>query len=64
MARIKRAATFKPNVFVAGKSGTAFLCGCKITENLPYCDGTHNTILHKDFVFIYIFGIGVMFENG
>jgi CDGSH-type Zn-finger protein len=37
-------ATFKPNVFVAEKSGTAFLCGCKMTGNPPYCDGTHNTI--------------------
>ena len=39
----KEGATFKPNVFVAEKSGTAFLCGCKMAENPTYCDGPHNT---------------------
>ena len=40
----KEGAKFKPNVFVAEESGTAFLRDCKITETPPHCNGTHNTI--------------------
>lgn len=33
---------FKPNVFKAEKSETAWLCQCKQTGDAPFCDGTHN----------------------
>jgi len=32
---------FKPQKFVAEKSSATYLCGCKKSKNLPYCDGTH-----------------------
>jgi len=40
----KGAGEFKPNIFIAEKSGTGFLCGCKRTRDTPYCDGTHNSL--------------------
>jgi len=40
----KGAGEFKPNIFIAEKSGTVFLCGCKRTRDTPYCDGTHNSL--------------------
>jgi CDGSH-type Zn-finger protein len=30
--------------FVAESSGTFNLCGCKSTDDKPFCDGTHNVI--------------------
>jgi CDGSH iron-sulfur domain-containing protein 3 len=29
---------------VATASGTVNLCGCKGTDDRPYCDGTHNML--------------------
>ncbi len=40
----KEADVFKPNVFVAEKTETAFLCGCKQTGNAPRCDGSHKSL--------------------
>lgn len=34
----------KPRMFVAEKTGTAWLCGCKASKTQPFCDGTHNTL--------------------
>ncbi|HIF29463.1 MAG TPA: hypothetical protein EYQ76_01265 [Candidatus Marinimicrobia bacterium] len=28
-------------VFKAEKDGEMYLCGCKQSTNVPYCDGTH-----------------------
>jgi len=30
-----------PNVFVAEKTETKYLCACKLTKNEPFCDGSH-----------------------
>lgn len=35
---------FRPIVFEAKESGTAYLCGCKRTGDKPWCDGTHETL--------------------
>ena len=35
---------FKPHVFEAGESKTAYFCRCKQTCNAPYCDGSHNQL--------------------
>ena len=35
---------FRPLVFTAEKTGTAWLCGCKQLQEGPFCDGTHNQI--------------------
>ena len=35
---------FKPMVFTAEASETAYLCGCKATASGPFCDGTHNDL--------------------
>ena len=40
----KEAGEFKPNIFIAEKSGAVFLCGCKRTKGAPYCDGTHKSL--------------------
>ena len=41
MARlVKRTATGPYKVDVS--SETKFICGCGLSKNLPYCDGTHN----------------------
>lgn len=36
-----RGSEFKPHLFVAEETKTAYLCGCKHTANPPFCDGTH-----------------------
>jgi CDGSH-type Zn-finger protein len=30
--------------FVASHTGTFNICGCKATDDEPYCDGTHNVL--------------------
>ena len=35
---------FKPTVFDADKTGTAYLCGCKNTGGAPMCDGAHKNL--------------------
>jgi len=41
MARlVKRTATGPYKVDVS--SETKWICGCGLSKNLPYCDGTHN----------------------
>ena len=35
-----------PLRFVPEQDSTAWLCGCKYTNNPPYCDGTHK----QDFI--------------
>ena len=35
---------FKSFKFIAEKTGTVWLCGCKETKNMPFCDGTHTTL--------------------
>ncbi|KAJ3079062.1 hypothetical protein HK102_004054, partial [Quaeritorhiza haematococci] len=32
---------FKPKQFTVEEKKTYYLCGCKLTENAPFCDGTH-----------------------
>jgi CDGSH-type Zn-finger protein len=34
----------EPLEFVAPSTGTFNLCGCKATDDEPWCDGTHNMI--------------------
>ena len=34
----------EPVAFTAAVSGMVNLCGCKSTDDQPYCDGTHNII--------------------
>jgi CDGSH-type Zn-finger protein len=34
----------EPLTFVARATETANLCGCKETDDPPYCDGTHNIL--------------------
>ncbi len=34
----------EPLTFVAARTETAMLCGCKGTDDPPYCDGTHNIL--------------------
>jgi CDGSH-type Zn-finger protein len=34
----------QPHRFVAETSGTFNLCGCKGTDDRPFCDGTHNIL--------------------
>ena len=36
--------SFLPLRFVAESSGTFNLCGCKSTDDAPFCDGTHNML--------------------
>jgi CDGSH iron-sulfur domain-containing protein 3 len=36
--------SLEPLRFVANASGTVNLCGCKGTDDRPYCDGTHNML--------------------
>ncbi|MDG1873854.1 MAG: CDGSH iron-sulfur domain-containing protein [Mariniblastus sp.] len=36
--------SFKPMVFEATESETAYYCQCKHTGNAPKCDGTHKTV--------------------
>ena len=33
-----------PNVFECAESKTFYLCGCKASNNAPFCDGTHATL--------------------
>ena len=35
---------FKPDVFTAEKTESAWFCQCKLTENARRCDGTHKSI--------------------
>jgi CDGSH-type Zn-finger protein len=35
---------FRPVVFTADATKTAYLCGCKATKNGPFCDGTHSSL--------------------
>ena len=35
---------FKPMVFTAEATETAYLCGCKATKGGPFCDGTHSSL--------------------
>jgi len=39
-----RTTEFRPMVFTAAETKTAFLCQCKHTKNPPYCDGTHKSL--------------------
>jgi CDGSH-type Zn-finger protein len=39
-----RTTNFRPLVFTAQTSETAYLCRCKRTHNAPFCDGTHKTL--------------------
>ncbi|XP_047222400.1 CDGSH iron-sulfur domain-containing protein 3, mitochondrial-like isoform X1 [Girardinichthys multiradiatus] len=41
-----RAQGMTPLRFVPEKDSTVWLCGCKHTNNPPYCDGTHK----QDFI--------------
>jgi len=41
-----RAPGLSPLRFVPEKDSTVWLCGCKHTNNPPYCDGTHK----QDFI--------------
>ena len=34
---------FRPLVFIAEETKTAYFCQCKHTANAPYCDGSHNS---------------------
>jgi len=34
----------EPITFVARKTEIANLCGCRETDDPPYCDGTHNIL--------------------
>lgn len=36
--------SFLPHRFVAEESGTFNLCGCKATDDPPFCDGMHNML--------------------
>ena len=33
-----------PMRFVADTNGTVNLCGCKATDDKPFCDGAHNML--------------------
>jgi CDGSH-type Zn-finger protein len=33
-----------PTIFIAEKSETVWLCGCKRTMQPPFCDGSHETL--------------------
>ena len=39
-----RAVRLSPDLFVAEKSETLWMCGCKHTEHPPFCDGTHESL--------------------
>lgn len=34
----------EPVTFIAKKTEVVNLCGCRETDDPPYCDGTHNTL--------------------
>ena len=34
---------FASKQFIAEKTGTAYLCGCKRRDNAPFCDDSHKT---------------------
>jgi CDGSH-type Zn-finger protein len=36
--------SLQPHRFVVEESGTFNLCGCKGTDDRPFCDGTHNML--------------------
>ena len=39
-----RGTDFKPIVFTAEDTQTAYLCGCKATSAGPFCDGSHSKL--------------------
>lgn len=39
-----RSTDLSPFIFVAEKTGTAYLCQCKRTGKKPHCDGTHKAL--------------------
>lgn len=40
--------SFKPLFFNPEETGDAYLCMCKQSKNLPYCDGTHKNLKDED----------------
>ena len=36
--------SFVPLQFTVDHTGTFNLCGCKATDDEPFCDGTHNVL--------------------
>lgn len=35
---------FRPHIFKAEKTKSAWLCRCKCTKNAPFCDGAHKKL--------------------
>jgi CDGSH-type Zn-finger protein len=35
---------FRPQLYTAPETGTAYLCACKHTKTPPLCDGSHNAL--------------------
>ncbi|MFB6176675.1 MAG: CDGSH iron-sulfur domain-containing protein [Halobaculum sp.] len=33
---------------VAERGGTAFVCQCGLSDDKPYCDGSHNNVADED----------------
>jgi CDGSH-type Zn-finger protein len=56
MARlIKREATGPIKVELEGAAKPAWICGCGLSSNQPYCDGSHKGALQEEEGKLYVY---------
>lgn len=55
MARLVRHERTGP-IKIEPQEKPVFICGCGLTGNVPYCDGSHKTCAHEEPGKTYVYG--------